>query len=692
VASIVRSVHPDADDDVCAACLEASVGNPFLLRELLRSVAADESGAPPVVAIRAAAVGSVGDRVMRRVVALGPHATRLAAAMSVLGSSHRLRDAATVAGSSEAEAAEAALSMRRVELLVTEDPFEWIHPLVRRSVYDRLTVVERDELHARAAEVLAAAGAPPGVVAAQLAELRPAGSTEVVAVLLAAADDALARNAPEVAVSLLDRALEEGASEPDRATLLLRLGQVQVTRRDPAAFALLSTAREQSTDARERTLAAVGLGEILTYDGHWDECARIVGEAIAELDGADEALALELEVVRAAVYAFDPQLAAELWRERERLRGLAAGPSWPARALAAMLAMTGAMRGEHLEEIAALCEHAHAGGVLFGERGAGAWAASHLLNALAMTDRLDEVLARAAELEEAARAQGALANVVIADGYRGLVAARRGDLVEAEEILRPMAEMGLASDMLLVGVTALWWLDDVTRERADLGETSRLVEGLEPPASFLEAAGGAWFFSVRGELRALRGVRAEAEADLRAAGEIYHRLGFGPLHRPWRSTLALVLAAEQAEEALALVEEELAIAERTGMARPRGVALRALGLVRGGEAGITALRASAAAFEGGPARYERARSLVELGEAMRRAGQRAEAREPLAAGMELAFACGAERLVARAREELSATGARPRRVVRSGFAALTVSERRIARLAAAGHTNPEIAQ
>jgi DNA-binding CsgD family transcriptional regulator len=60
--------------------------------------------------------------------------------------------------------------------------------------------------------------------------------------------------------------------------------------------------------------------------------------------------------------------------------------------------------------------------------------------------------------------------------------------------------------------------------------------------------------------------------------------------------------------------------------------------------------------------------------------------------MEMAFSCGAERLVMRAREELVAAGARPRRFARSGFAGLTASERRIVRLAAEGRSNPEIAQ
>jgi DNA-binding CsgD family transcriptional regulator len=91
-------------------------------------------------------------------------------------------------------------------------------------------------------------------------------------------------------------------------------------------------------------------------------------------------------------------------------------------------------------------------------------------------------------------------------------------------------------------------------------------------------------------------------------------------------------------------------------------------------------------------RLEHARCLVDLGAALRRSGHRAAAREPLAAGMELAHRCAANALVARAHEELRAAGARPRSVVRSGVEALTASELRAARLAADGLTNREIAQ
>jgi DNA-binding CsgD family transcriptional regulator len=61
-------------------------------------------------------------------------------------------------------------------------------------------------------------------------------------------------------------------------------------------------------------------------------------------------------------------------------------------------------------------------------------------------------------------------------------------------------------------------------------------------------------------------------------------------------------------------------------------------------------------------------------------------------GLDLAHRCGATKLAARARTELLATGARPRRMSLSGAEALTPAERRVAELAAQGMSNPEIAQ
>ena len=121
-----------------------------------------------------------------------------------------------------------------------------------------------------------------------------------------------------------------------------------------------------------------------------------------------------------------------------------------------------------------------------------------------------------------------------------------------------------------------------------------------------------------------------------------------------------------------MAEDELADARRFGIRDAEGAALRTLGLVAGGAEGLEALRASVAALAQAEGRLEHVRSVLDLGAALRRAGERAEAREVL-------------------RE---APGARPRRDRRllSGRESLTASEDRVAALAAEGLTNREIAQ
>ena len=87
----------------------------------------------------------------------------------------------------------------------------------------------------------------------------------------------------------------------------------------------------------------------------------------------------------------------------------------------------------------------------------------------------------------------------------------------------------------------------------------------------------------------------------------------------------------------------------------------------------------------------RAAGLARGGPALRRDGHRGAARDPLARALELAAGCGARPLAAWARDELWAAGARPRRPWRTGVEALTPGELRVARLAAEGRSNREIA-
>jgi DNA-binding NarL/FixJ family response regulator len=104
------------------------------------------------------------------------------------------------------------------------------------------------------------------------------------------------------------------------------------------------------------------------------------------------------------------------------------------------------------------------------------------------------------------------------------------------------------------------------------------------------------------------------------------------------------------------------------------------------------LRESVDVLRASPARLEFALSLHELGAALRRKGERVAARDPLKEAVEVAGECAATALAARAHDELVAAGARPRRDPIESRSHLTASEARVAKMAAGGMTNREIAQ
>ncbi len=64
----------------------------------------------------------------------------------------------------------------------------------------------------------------------------------------------------------------------------------------------------------------------------------------------------------------------------------------------------------------------------------------------------------------------------------------------------------------------------------------------------------------------------------------------------------------------------------------------------------------------------------------------------LSAGLDLAIVCGADRLIEEAQQELLAAGGRRRKREEQGIESLTASELRVAKLAAGGLSNVEIAQ
>jgi DNA-binding CsgD family transcriptional regulator len=278
---------------------------------------------------------------------------------------------------------------------------------------------------------------------------------------------------------------------------------------------------------------------------------------------------------------------------------------------------------------------------------------------------------------------------------RGLARLAQGAISDAEADARFAFEFKLRTlrvpFALLLTVAPLL---DALVEADRVADAEAVLESMPLPEPLPEHMPAAVFLQNRGHLRHAQGREDEALADLRDAGKRWDDLDIRhPVVADWRLK-AVTILAESGErlEARRLAAEQLALAERVGTPGTISAALRAQAEAAPRADRVPLLERAVSLAADSQAGLEHCRALVDLGAALRRAGRRGEARDPLRAALDLASRGGAVRLARRADEELRAAGARPRRAALSGPEALTGAEHRVAKLAAEGRTNRQIAQ
>jgi DNA-binding CsgD family transcriptional regulator len=343
--------------------------------------------------------------------------------------------------------------------------------------------------------------------------------------------------------------------------------------------------------------------------------------------------------------------------------------------------------GRAAEDVAAPLERIAANDELIAAIGPDAPWLPFVIGMLFKSDRLDAA-SRVTEtaLAEARRA-GSPAGFASASLWRAWIALRRGEAEAAEAHAR--AALDAAPPESWQHAFCAAGLAEVLADRGPLDEASRLVRD----GAMTTDLSAELLLSTRSIVRAALGDVPGALADQQEARRRQRDgLAIDPDFGGWLRLALLLHAAGDEAAARREADEALAYARTFGTPGYLGQALTVDGMLKGGEAGRAALTEAVAQLERSPARRELARSLVELGGALRRDGQRVAAREPLRRALDLAAAGGLTLTAERAREELRATGARVRRDHATGVASLTPSERRIAERAAAGATNPEIAQ
>lgn len=690
---IAATIDQEPAPEFVDACSLATGGNPFLLSELLRDgerrgmsasaeSAAELGGLAPESVIRSVQV---------RLQSLPPDAVELAWAAAVLGPDAQLGRAAELAGLGEPAAAAAADALASADLLTGTRDLHFVHPLVRTAVEESMPPSERRSRHGAAAHLLAGDGHGPEHTAPHLLLSNPAGSSEAVETLRAAAHAAAERGVPEVAVTYLERALEEPPTSDLRPRVLEELGTAAAGAIDPRAAEWLREACDEVTDPAARARCALALGRTLFFAGRPEEALDAIDQVDPELQPGERTVAARLEAELIAAARLDHNLRPRVAERLERLERLAEGDEVALALAAAQRSYELALAGEPSEIPIAMARRALGGGTLLAELGPEDSSLHTAINALALNECLDEALVAFDEVIEHARRRGSSLGFAISSCFRSQVNYRLGAVDAAEADARAAIEVAASEGWGLGIPAARAFLIDALLERGDVDAASHALAAAELGEEIPDIVMFDPLLASRGRVRVAAGRTEEGIADLLSCGERQERWGaHNPSVIPWRSEAAEAMArVGRDDEALALVTREVELARRTGLPRTIGMALRVEGVVRRDRAPIDE---ALALLVDGPSRTELPRARVSLGSLLRSDGQRSTAQDELRLALDEADRAGAGAVATAAREELLASGARPRRSRLSGREALTASELRVAKEAARGISNREIAQ
>ena len=689
VGEIVRGqLDEGAEESFCAAVSELSGGNPLFVREFL--AAAREEGLPAgvgsVPALERIAPAAVGPSVLARLARSGAESVALGRAVAVLGAGAEVMLAARLADLDPTVAELTADRLAAAQILAPVRPLEFFHPLIGAAVLEDIAPGARRVAHRRAAALLEDQGRGSlARVAAHLLACGPAGDRWVVQRLGDAAREALERGAPEVAASYARRALAEPPAEVDRAALLLLLGIAEWRAGQLDAIAHLEQALAAAGSDHRALVRASGWSALAYYVSDQTENAvEVLERALATVGGTDSALALRLEANIAITGMTNERTAPEAVRRAGLLHGRLRTLAHPPVNLLAVAAWRAARvdncaaEAQELAERALACEPYPPSLDL----------ALTLLGVLLRLECYDALQRLCDDLLRSARRRGSMQELAAISAWRAGASYDRGALADAEADARWVVESGAE----VYRMRAAAELIRVLIERDELQEAEDALDQLLDPRTSCSLEVPPFLFA-RAQLRGAQGRLQEALDDFLECGRRYERLGQTGRAAMWWAEAALTrVALGNAGEARPLASEQLELARTFGRPRQLGISLRACGLVEGGDTGLELLAGAVNTLERSQSPLELARALSDYGAALRRAGRRVQARAELERALDLAHHCGARRIAARAREELIAAGAKPRRDAITGRDALTAAELRVARLAAEGLTNREIAQ
>jgi DNA-binding CsgD family transcriptional regulator len=580
-----------------------------------------------------------------------------------------------------------------VEAVEAEDLLElgarvvFRHPLVRSAVYRAAELKERRAVH----RALAEATDPeidPDHRAWHRAQAASTPDEDVAAELERSAGRAQARGGLAAVAAFLERAAELTPEPTHRAQrLLAAAGAKRDAGALEAALGLLAGVDAEALDELGRAHVDLLRGQIALEQRHGSEAGRLFLSAASRFEPLDPGLARKtyLEALGAAM-ANDVEVAGGAPAVAAAARAAPAGTAAP-RTVDVLL-----------DAFAIRMTDGYA---------AAAPTLARALELLLAMDFSNEDVGRRLSLST-----GIYSNIVVVelwdDEALHLLATRQvqdardaGALAHLQFALSFLA----GSHMLAGELTAATLIIDEARLIAEATGNPALVNapmilaawrGHEARASELieatseEATARRWTSNSYARSVLYNGLgRHDAARD--AAWEAFQPDPIG-----WGSVLVPELAEAASRTGdRALLEFALEwLSERTGVISSRwatGIEARVRALASEGEAAESLYRESIANLSGTRVRRELARTHLLFGEWLRRERRRIDAREHLRTALEAFTGMGSEAFASRAERELLATGERARKRTVDTRDDLTPQEEQVARLAAQGTTNREIA-
>lgn len=577
-------------------------------------------------------------------------------------------------------------------LVIGEQRIEFRHPLLRSVLYGTASTHARARAHGALAEVLSGetGDAAADARAWHLAVARLPPDEETARLLDATALRARRRGGFLEAAQALEQAARFGSVD-DRAVRLLRAARAcQLSGRTGRIGPLLARALPLAADPQVR----VRIRHVDAFVRMWRQ-APLDG-LTGMIEAADDVAGTD--AVRAALMYADASIACfMLGQVREGLRLTTRGHELSrsgrpvdrmvtAVALAGALAMSG-RRAEAAAHLSAVRQDLEAADPLTQGQEFG-----HAAYICLWLDQDATAAALAERLTSRARAVGAVGMLPQALAVSAELAFRAGrwgeSLACADESVTLAVQSGQAS---------LYSRHFLARMHGLQGRVAACMEEIERITATARRFGVECMGLYTGHTL---GLAALAAGDLDGALRELETVRNLPMTRetpnqsvvPWAYDLveAYVRCGRAADAEALLASVAPAPDDRTH-GWQHAVVARCRGMLAGREEMLAHFRVALARHEGTGMPFERARTLLCLGERLRRDRQRAIARTYLRQALETFDALGATVWAGRARQELGATGETQPRPAAGTAAELTPQELQVAMVVARGATNTEAA-